>query len=1227
MKLKKLEITGFKSFYEKATIEFPPGISAVVGPNGCGKSNILDALRWVMGEQSLKQLRGKSKEDIIFSGTNGKSPLNMAEVSLTLTNDNGNAPEELRDFTEINLTRRLYRSGETGYFLNRQPCRLKDIHNIFLGSGLSSKSYAVIQQGNIGAITEATPEERRYFIEEAAGTTRYKSRKTEALRKIGITHQNLLRVNDILAEIKRQMASLKRQARKAELYNNFQKRIKILDVHLGNYYFEDLSNQIEQTGSLIRELKDADIGHSSELKRLDAAVEEIKLKRWQKNQEISERKAEKYESQRTADRAENDLAHLRTDIERLARETDELIKSREDLVQKNQDMVSEIAEVEKENLALKSEIEGIKETVVDKRKHSDEINAKLANLNQALEADKTRLMNLITREAQYKNIYQNAASNKESLQRRLKRADEEEVLAQNQIKDLMAKESSSRQQLEGLKAQIEELTARVGDTRTSLDQQSCNLARQVKLAQTLELERNTAKSKYNTLKKMEDNYEWYRDGVKAIMRMPAQNPAEQDAASAEVDRGLAQNVMALMADIIEADPDYETAIEAVLGESLQYIMVRDQETGLQAIDYLQHHNAGRSGFIPVSSVKPVAGGGSGPSPSAGLLLNHINIKAGFEEIAQAILGDVVLVPTIDEALELFNKNGTLQRIVTKNGDVISHQGIMVGGSKDKLSGILAKKNEIKELKRQDASITQELEKARIEQHNMESVVQGLETSLQKLIEQKNRTAEDEIEAEKALYKAEEDLKNARRHLEIVQLEQEQLLGEASDIDDEMSKYNSALSTVAGEINAAQKTVAQTSEEIDAVSGQLEEFNQSVVDLNLKLTTLQARMENSSSTLKRLKEFYADGQTRLDHLSRDIVLKQQKQEASKQAAAGNEEKLAQMYGIIERLDEAIDLSQADYQQIDARLQQNDSEISNLKSKQEKTLEKFRMLELEQSQLHLKRDNIALRLEEKYQSSFEELKNRHHENEAVHAVTADTTIEDMEADLIRSKEKIAKIVDVNLGAIKEYEQLKDRFDFLETQRDDLLKAIDDLQKVVRKINTITQKKFTQTFAQINEKLKDVFPRLFDGGEARLVLTEPDQPLESGVELMIHPPGKKLTRLSLLSGGEKALSAIAFIFSIFLIKPASFCLLDEIDAPLDDANVFRFNDLLQIIGENSQIVVITHNKRTMEFADMLFGITMEQKGISKVVSVNFLKPGASRSNAEVGMREAQSESPAIS
>jgi chromosome segregation protein len=1204
MKLKKLEITGFKSFYEKSTIVFPPGISAVVGPNGCGKSNVLDAIRWVMGEQSLKQLRGKSKDDIIFSGTNGKPPLNMAEVSLTLANDNGNAPEELKDFTEINLTRRLYRSGETAYFLNRQPCRLKDIHNVFLGSGLGAKSFAVIQQGNIGAITEATPEERRYFIEEAAGTTRYKNRKLEALRKVELTNQNLYRVNDILAEIKRQMASLKRQARKAEIYNNYQTRIKILDVQLGNHYYDDFTRQIDKTDSLLKQLKDADIGHSSELKKLDAAIEEIKLRRWQKSQEIAEQKSQKFDTQRGIDRSENDLAHLRDEIERLNREAAELEGAREDLVHKNEAMLSEIRQVGQEIERLNLEMESARQALSQQRLSNEQITEKFSLLNQELEAAKAHLMDLTSREIQYKNIYQNAASNREGLQRRLKRADEEEVLAQKQITENQQTEGRIRGRFDALNQQIAKLNSEIDISRKRLDENAAALAKQVKAAQTLELERNTVKSQYSALKKMEDNFEWYRDGVKTIMKARRSHPEDKSSQPPPFSQQAATNVLELMADVIEADPAYETAIEAVLGESLQYIVVKDQQTGLQAIDYLQTNNAGRSGFIPLSALKPISGVAGGAPDPARLLLNQISVKAGFEEAAGALLGDVVLTDSLQEALELFNRNGKFQRIVTKNGDVISHQGVLVGGSKDKLSGILAKKHEIKQLKNREEELARQLETARLVQRESEIEVQKLETTLQKQIEQKNRFIEDKTDTEKELYKVGEDLKNARRHLEIVQLEQEQLLGEASDIDDEMSRYNTALSKISDEIHSAQAAVAGLSQEISDVSGQMEKFNQTVMDLKLNLTALNAKLDNSNNSLRRLKEFHEDGLKRLEQLSQEINQKRQKAEAARLKISGSEEKLSQMYGAIKKIEETIELNEADYQQIDNRLRDSDSQINEIRSKREETLEKFRLLELELSQLQLKRDNAVNRLEERYQTSFAALQSDLQQDKAALEMIAGMSVAEMEADLSRSRERISKIIDVNLGAIKEFEQLKDRSEFLEAQRDDLLQAIEDLHKVIRKINRITQQKFIETFNAVNEKLAEVFPRLFEGGEAKLVMVEPDKPLESGVELMIHPPGKKLTRLSLLSGGEKALSAIAFIFSIFLIKPASFCLLDEIDAPLDDANVFRFNDLLQIIGENSQIIVITHNKRTMEFADTLFGITMENKGISKVVSVNLAR-----------------------
>jgi chromosome segregation protein len=1195
MKLKKLEVSGFKSFYDKANIQFPQGISAVVGPNGCGKSNIIDALRWVMGEQSVKQLRGKSMEDVIFSGANGKAPLNMAEVSLTMSNENGDSPEELKEFTEINLTRRLYRSGESAYFLNKQPCRLKDIHNVFWGSGLGSKSYAIIQQGKIGAITDANPEELRFFVEEAAGVTRYKNRKNEALRKIDTTKNNLLRVTDIISEIKRQMASLKRQARKAEIYNNYQKQIKALEIYLSLHFYEDYAARIQETDSLLNELQDLDISHTTEIKKLDASIEEIKLKRWQKNQEISEQKSNQFETQRNIDRYENDLVHLRTEIKRLSEESVELNAARAQLEEKNQEMLSEIDQVKNEAAALNEEIATVKTRIHQERASTETITEKLATLNNDLESNKARLMDLIAREAQHKNIYQTTINNKESLQKRLTKVDEDLDQAQKEINRTRGLEGKAREQLETIKRRINDLQDQLNTTGRQLEQKSSALGQQVKLTQTLELERNTVKSNLNTLKKMEDNFEWYRDGVKAIMK-----PQSTDESS--ISQEVSAKIIGLMADIIEVKPTFETAVEAVLGDALQYIIVKDQDTGLKAIDYLQSSSAGRSGFIPVSAMKRVDKDPADSAVSGQLLLNQITVKSGYEPIVEALLGHVVFTEDMAEAIEMYNRNDESKTIVTKNGDVVSPQGILVGGSKDKLNGILTKKQELKDLSRHSIELDGKLEKARLDQRTLESEARHLESRLQQLTEKKNNASKAEIESEKELVRATEELKNANRHLEIITLEKEQLQGEASDIDEEMSKYNVALAELSTEVKAAQDKVSNISVTIGTVSRELEEYNQKVVDLQMQSTALNAKVENANSSLRRLTEFHSDSLNRLEQLAKEIHEKQHRQETSKQKIAEYDQMLSEKYQNMEILDQSLKTNEAHYQTIDTELKDSDSKISDIKSQREKTLEKVRLLELEQSERKIKQENIANRLEEKYRKSFSVLKAEfNHDSESIE-LTSEKTIEQMEEELATLKAKIVKIVDVNLGAIREYEQLKDRFDFLEEQRDDLVRAIQDLYKVIKKINTITQKLFLETFDLINQKLNEVFPRLFDGGTAKLILKDPNDPLETGVEFMIHPPGKKLTRLSLLSGGEKAMSAIAFIFSIFLIKPAAFCLLDEIDAPLDDANVYRFNDLLKVIGKKSQIIMITHNKRSMEFADTLFGITMEEKGISKVVSVNF-------------------------
>ncbi len=1208
MKLKKLKITGFKSFIEESVINFPEGISAIVGPNGCGKSNIIDALRWVMGEQSVKQLRGKSMEDVIFSGTKGKPPLNMAEVSLTLKNDNGTAPEELKDFTEIMLTRRLYRSGESAYLINKQPCRLKDIHNIFWGSGLGSKAYSVIQQGNIGSITEAGPEERRFFIEEAAGVTRYKNRKNEAIRKIESTTQNLLRISDIIIEIKRQMNSLKRQAKKAETFKKYRKRIRELEILHALYLYNNYSYKIEETDGLLQSLQDTDIEHISKIKIIDSAIEEIKQKRWNKNQNISEQKSEKFETQRRIDRTENDLEHLRKDVERFTLEIKELEFSISDFEKKNKEITSEIAYADSQNIKLIEDINHIRSALDHEEIASQNIKDHLFKLDQKLETHKTNFLDMAAQEARYNNIYQNASNNKENIKKRLKRVNEEEIIAKKKIEDYQEKKTKVKEQLESIKKDIVNLNKNIEIIGSELEKKRIALGKQVKLVQTLELEQNKVKSRHSTLKKMEENFEWYKDGVRAIMqagdlKLKIQNPKDedQDGRHTTTNNNLSTNIIGLMSDIVDPESSFETAVEAVLGESLQYILVKDQKTGNDSINYLQTHAAGRSGFIPISSLKHMEYNGQSKPNQTKLLLNHISVKPGFEKIANSLLGHIIVTDNLKEAIKEWNSNGTFQTVVTKEGDIISQQGILIGGSKDNLPGILAKKQELKELKKKIKNLDQTLELAKHDQKEMESGLRDVETKMQKLIEQKNKTVQNETEAEKAFFTTTEDLNHAYRHFEIVQLEVEQLLGEENDIDDELQKYNSLLADISDKVQTEEENVKNTKEQIGSVSSEMEGYNQKIIDLKLKLTALNAKLENNNNTMRRLKEFEEEGKIRREQLNREINRKKQDKTASEQKIVDDNHRISCKYNELKRLEQELENNEKDYRIIDSKLKEHDNTVSAIQSQREKTLQKIRLLELEQSERRVKQENIANRIEEKCHDSFSNLISEFGKV----LENLEMSPDEMENELFQLRKKIERIGDVNLGAIKEYDEHKERFDFLSEQRDDLVKAVDDLYKVIAKITRTTQERFIKTFNLINEKLGEVFPRLFEGGSAKLVLTEPDNPLETGVEFLIHPPGKKLTRISLLSGGEKALSAIAFIFSIFLIKPASFCLLDEIDAPLDEANIFRYNDLLKIVKEKSQIVMITHNKKSMEFADTLFGITMEQNGISKIVSVNLQQP----------------------
>ncbi|MCP3953892.1 MAG: hypothetical protein GY697_16980, partial [Desulfobacterales bacterium] len=883
-------------------------------------------------------------------------------------------------------------------------------------------------------------------------------------------------------------------------------------------------------------------------------------------------------------------------------EISELESAGKDLESKNIKLVSEINQVETQNRDFTTRMTDIRTTLEEERAASQELTDRQIALDRSLEAAKVDHMQLVTQEVRLKNVSQNASRNQENLARRLKRIDEEAALAKKALVDLQQKKAEREETLTIIKREIQRLNGQVDGTQAELKVKNTALSQQVKQVQTLEFEKNRSRSKYATLKKMENNFEWYKDGVRAVMQANRKQPATNHRSSqTDAAPPLEADIMGLMADILEVHPDYETAVEAVLGESLQYVLVRDMQSGVNAVEYLRSQAAGRSGFIPVADLNR----SREPLPahiSEDRLTNHINARPGYEQLTGELLGRVLVTADLAAARVLRAKTADEWAVVTLQGDLITADGILVGGSRDKLAGILSKKSEIKTLAKDIEALEKELKTGHATQEQLEVEVRGMETTLQKLFERRNEQIQDEIEAEKSLYKVSEDLKHARRHLEVVQLEQEQIMGEADDTAAEMNRTNAAIENIGARIATAQENVVTTTGRIEDLKKEMEGFNRNIIDLQMKLTAAEAGLENSNNTLRRLNEFRADGLARKEQLNVEITRKTKKQTDSKFRIDESEQSLKTLYERVKKLDVALESNEQDFNSIDEQLRENDRKASRLTSKREAANQKIRLVELDLSQQKLQRENLEERLVERYHKTLGEFRREFSGQEQSEAETRDQTVEQMEAELEKCRKRITNITDVNLGAIREYDQLKDRQDFLTEQRDDLLKAIEDLKRVIRKINRITQEKFMGTFNAVNEQIGKIFPRLFEGGSAKLTMTDPSSPLESGVEFMIQPPGKKLTRMSLLSGGEKALSAIAFVFSIFMLKPASFCLMDEIDAPLDDANIFRFNDLLQMIGTKSQIIMITHNKRSMEFADTLFGITMEKKGISKIVSVNF-------------------------
>jgi chromosome segregation protein len=1188
MHLKKLEMLGFKSFFEKTVISFQGGVTAVVGPNGCGKSNISDAIRWVLGEQSAKHLRGNSMEDVIFSGSESRKPLGLAEVSITLTDVSG-LPSEFGQYSEIEITRRLYRSGESEYLINRIPCRLKDIRDLMMDAGVGAKLHAIIEQDRVKKIVESKPEERRFLFEEVAGVMKYKARRTEALSKLESTQQNQLRVNDILTEVRRQLNSLDRQARKAERYQKLKGEMKDLDFRLSSVEYAALGQEWGASSDEFRSAEDEISALHAQLGLIESSIEETRADALVSERELSHLQHRIHDTENSLRRSEHRIEMSKSQIASLAEQRGRDLRDIDYLRQELARSGGEKQRIEEEAGGIAAELAGRDAALQELTAAFDAVHASLRDKEAALESARAGVFSAMTESAAAKSRIAN-------IHERLRQLEEQEARSRSERDELAGRRDSLRTLLEQKQRDVEAVKARhaaLCDERARITARlEESVAREKTLDEALVMARNdlaSRRSRLHSLVELEQNLTGYQKGVQTVMTARKQGA-----------NGQLGQIHGLVADIIETDSRYEVAIEAVLGDRLQNVVVGSQNDSLRAIGYLKEQGGGRSTFIPQEPreirtepfVKNGNGGVIGPA------LDIVRVRSDYRNVAQYLLGDVVVVDTMDTALAVWKKNGIHKTLVTLDGEIVDPWGAVTGGTADMSgAGMLQKRREIKDLEHEVADLTKRVEE-------LDREVQSLEASINEDRAAEAGLSRDIHQAELDLLHEEKDAAALRDEAGRADARISALDAEAgvrsvqrADLDAEADRSSAALRSLEDGHSSAQAGIETLQQELAADRERLEQARHAITEVRMSVTALQEKRAAASRALASLAQSEADLAGRIGKRESEIGGIDAKV-AELEAAVVTEEEAIR--GLIAGLDEE--------RRVLAGLQETHAEKARvLASHEEQAREARHDIETAQKRLsavEVRRTELRMKIEHLKDNIWTAY---HTELEAV--------VQDLgefEIDLTASKarlddlrQKIEQMGPINIDALQEYNEYKERFDLLSTQQKDISDSIANLRATIAKLDAETVELFSQAFHSIQEKFQEVFTRLFEGGKAELVLLDPNNILESGIEIIAQPRGKKVQSITSLSGGEKALTAIALLFAAFLVKPSPFCMLDEADAPLDAANVMRFTRLIRDMSDRSQFIVITHKPGTMEMADALYGITMDEPGCSKVVSVKLREP----------------------
>ncbi|VAV82474.1 Chromosome partition protein smc [hydrothermal vent metagenome] len=1179
MKIKKLTIHGFKSFADRTHFTFPTGTSAIVGPNGCGKSNIVDAIRWVLGEQNARHLRGKLMEDLVFVGSDSRKPVGMAEVTLTLSNESGKAPAIYANFPEIEIQRRLYRSGDSEYYINKVPARLKDIVDLFRDTGIGTKAYSIIEQGQVGWLVTAKPTERRAIFEEAAGINKYKHKKDAALRRLDATRQNLTRVSDIISEVKRQLNSLNRQAKKAERYKVLKDELRSIDLYHSHLQYQHMSAESSALAKEDVRIEDEELTHATERDRHQGSLEQASLEYLQKETEFKDLREQSFGMERLVQMEERqaELARLRSD--ELKRSTERLLSDIEELKAQNTGSSDVIT-------TLGSELEGLNSLLLlEKRKLSENeaaltlVSSELQGKESALKTEETASLAMISRSSGIKHSLENCIREENSLREREAKIKTER---EETVRELAEKDAP----VEGLLTRISELSAKreQTDAETLLASEKLKSLEEEKERKDAALKENEAElaskdARLGSLKEMTSRMEGLGDGARNVML------GHKTSA-----------VHGLIADIIETTPGFERAVEAALGERLQYVMVDNQSDAVEAVEYLRTSSKGRGSFMPVKNSRRSRSHATNATLPEGArpLKDEITTSSEYGEMIKDLLGDVLVVDDLKSAADIWEQNELDKTLVTLAGEIIDPDGVITGGSAcGSDGGLLQRKGEIKkltkrttELENKVASLSSETEKIRTaifqskalietykeKRHTEELERINLESTLERIKAEKKRFCEQEAELSSEITETAEMLITIKDKKITLSREREDLDHENAELDEKIRVLRDGLS----ELRTKKESVAQL-----------------VTESRVALASSNEKYEHLSKRLEEIKGLIQATARKIETKTGEIEENAREIEAKDAEALKHSEKLTELLESKDALRREEILKEEALNAASKATKEMETEIKKLTTSVNSLHEQRGSLQIKLRELELKAENLCENTIERYGTDIREY------------TPADETTtlapEDMAGRVTELREKLGGMGEVSLGALEEFEEQQVRYNFLLEQQTDLVNSSDKLQNAINRINRTTREKFKETFEAVNKVFKESYPKFFRGGHAELQITGEGDILDCGIEIIAQPPGKKQQNINLLSGGEKALTATALVFSIFLIKPSPFCLLDEVDAPLDDANIDRFNGFVKEMSAKSQFILITHNKRTMEIADSLYGITMEEPGVSKAVSVN--------------------------